>query len=193
MFICLATSLSSLQLLPWTYSLVDFLSPLHLALILRFCLVLSYETCSSDTLFSLSCCLYFCMLVTSPNLGDVAFGSRHRICISNAICFHFALYALAFTPMRAACILLLWWANCGWSGRLGGPQVKLLSKPCLVQRLLGAGWQSLITWRLTGETQRFLGLALAKLWVESGSRRLWHWCPPTGMWIQILGLLLNYW
>ena len=55
---------------------------LHLIHFLAFYLVPSSGTCSSDTLFCLSCCLYFCLSsksVTFPNSDEMAFCRRYPI------------------------------------------------------------------------------------------------------------------
>ena len=79
------------------------------------------------------------------------------------------LYSLGVPHIWAAWVLLLWWPDyCGQSGRCGWLLVQLSARPCLMQRLMGTGWQSWITRLLavgpTGEwSQVVVGLRVPDL------------------------------
>ena len=83
--------------------------------------------------------------------------------------------------MWAARVLLLWWAHYyGQSGRLVWLLVQLVSRPCLMWRLLATVWWGWVTRQLAVETPGGSGLLLAHWWVELGSWRSSGLCPCTG-------------
>ena len=117
------------------------LSPLHLFLLVGFYLVRSSRTCSSFASFCLSCCWYFVFLVSwlcAPALeewspvGDLLLSQQCTPLSSPKRC-------ALMTPCCAGPSVVLS-KLCGLSGRLDWLLVRLVAKPCPVQRLLAPGW-----------------------------------------------------
>ena len=110
---------SSLQLLPWTLSLENCLSLLHLVL-LGFYLIPLYRACSSSHLILSKLLLYFYAcgsLVTFLSLREEAFCRRHSVHPSSAHSFHHPHYMFWGFPIRElcgsfCCCKLIMWAVC---------------------------------------------------------------------------------
>ena len=114
---------SSLWSLPWTLSQINCLSPLHLVL-LEFCLLTSFGTCSPIASFYLTCYFYFYVsgrLVTFltlekwPFVGDVpCIPPVHSLLVTRAICSR-------AVPYVDCVVLSVLWATVGCLIALVGP------------------------------------------------------------------------
>ena len=93
--------------------------------------------------------------------------------------------AIGVPPVWPVWVLLLWQADCGWSGWLGWSLVQLVPDPvsCRGCWLAGLGHRAAGCGTL-GEGRAHVGSFVGGV----GAQQTWGWTPDTGQWSQVLGL-----
>ena len=148
-------------------------------------------THSSATSFYLTCSLYFYVCDRSGtflDLADMAFCRRRPLHASSAVHITQAVSSWGFC-WETSWVFLLWLAL--WVIREAWMSPHPVGCQALPSVVASGSCLARPGHKVNG--YRTPGLVLFYWWVDSGPRRLWVYCAPTGRWSQILWLRPEYW